>query len=288
MAPESTTSPEAAVGTEPPTWLGIDFSGNYRMWAEGTKTSNVWIATVGANRSALVLSDLRCVQDLPGPGQPFDRLAVLLAGGAYAAAAIDAPFSVPEHRCPARSHRRLLIEAAEWDREGRPFAPAATLLRHLLPTVGPPGIKEYRATECGWGLNVRSTTWSGARGGTAMTVACLTLLARVARPIWPFAESKLPGIVVEAFPAAQLKTWSLPFYGYNGAGPSARDERQRIVVALRERLEIGAQDCSVLLDSADALDAVLCAFAGIAVKGQALARHPQSQHCPEGWIAVHR
>ncbi len=269
------------------TWLGIDFSGDHRMWTKGRATSNVWVATVHDLGRALVVHDLRRVQDLPGADEPFDRLATLLRSGAYSAAGIDAPFSVPEHRCPAGSHQVLLTQAAQWERVRRPFAPAATLLRHLLPSVGPPGVKEYRTTECGWGLSVRSTTWAGARGGTAMTVACLTLLARIGRPIWPFAENTLPGIIVEAFPAAQLKTWGLPFYGYNGAQPSAQEQRQRIVLGLRERLQMNGHD-RLLLQSADALDAVVCAFAGIAVKAQALARRPENLHSAEGSIAVHR
>jgi hypothetical protein len=257
------------------------------MWARGRSRSNVWIATVRDVGGALALHDLRRVQQLPGPGEPFDRLAALLGAGAYSAAGIDAPFSVPESRCPARSHPVLLARAAGWEREGRPFAPARALVRDLLPEAGPRGTKEYRATERGWGVSVRSTTWAGPRGGAAMTVACLTLLARVRRPVWPFVDApSSAGVVVEAFPAAQLRTWRLPFYGYNGTERPARERRREIVRHLRQRLELGGRE-ALLFDGADALDAVLCAFAGIAVRRRALARGRSGPGSCEGWIAVH-
>jgi Protein of unknown function (DUF429) len=269
-----------------PTWLGIDFSGDNRIWGKGRSRSNVWLATLQGRAGALALTDVRRVQDVGGGDEPFARLAALLSIGVYSAASIDAPFSVPEHRCPPGGYQALLAQVSCWDCEGRPFATAATLLRHLLPESGPRGVKDYRATELGWGLNVRSTMWAGPRGGAAMTVACITLLSRTRRPIWPFVEAPERGFIVEAFPAAQLKTWGLPFYGYNGPKPSAREHRQRILLGLRERLKIGGHG-DVLLESADALDAVLCAFAGLAVKEQALARACETSTSSEGWIAVH-
>jgi hypothetical protein len=277
---------QAVSEREPTTWLGIDFSGDHRMWTPGRSMSNVWVATLEARRGVLALADVRRVRELPGVGAPFERLTELLRKGAYSAAGIDAPFSVPEARCPAGGHAALLAQVSSWECEGRPFATARTLLRHLLPEVNLPGVKEYRATEEGWGVNVRSTTWAGARGGAAMTVACLTLLARARRPIWPFADASKPGLLVEAFPAAQLKTWRLPFFGYNGGEQAARAERQRMLQGLHDRIEINGND-SVLLDSADALDAVLCAFAAIAVKRRTSARELAASACSEGWIAVH-
>jgi Protein of unknown function (DUF429) len=277
----------AANEREPATWLGIDFSGDHRMWTPGRSTSNVWVATLEEREGVLALADVRRVRELAGVGAPFERLTELLGKGAYSAAGIDAPFSVPESRCPKGGHAALLAEVSSWECDGRPFATARTLLRHLLPEVNLPGVKEYRAAEKGWGINVRSTTWAGARGGAAMTVACLTLLARARRPIWPFAGASTPGLLAEAFPAAQLKTWRLPFYGYNGAAQAPRDERQRILEGLRARVETNGYD-GVLLGSADALDAVLCAFAAIAVKRNALVRQLLGPVCSEGWIAVYR
>jgi hypothetical protein len=53
--------------------IGIDFSGNWRMWLPGCKYSNVWIADVDYGHSSPVLVDLRRVQLLAG-GAPFASL----------------------------------------------------------------------------------------------------------------------------------------------------------------------------------------------------------------------
>jgi hypothetical protein len=117
-----------------------------------------------------------------------------------------------------------------------------------------------------------------------MTVACLTLLGQAQRPIWPFAANSSSGLVVEAFPAAQLRVWNLPFDRYNGSTESARNRRWQILEGLRTRIDIKGHD-EDLLASADAMDAVLCTFAGVAVKRSVLARPAQASI--EGWIAVH-
>lgn len=119
-----------------------------------------------------------------------------------------------------------------------------------------------------------------------MTAACLTLLHRIQRPVWPFAKAEACGLVVEAFPAAQLRKWALPFDRYNGRGELAKERRATIVQALRQRVRLETFMAS-LLANADALDAVLCCFAGIAVTTSQLARHPSAPHPLEGAIAVH-
>jgi hypothetical protein len=270
----------------PRRWVGIDFSGDHRMWAARTSRSNVWVATLEDRPRGLVLADLKRVHDLPGTGEPFPRLAEFLRRGDYSTAGLDAPFSLPLGRCPKGGHAELLERASAWNRDGRPFAEAGTLLRHLRPALAPPGVKEFRAAELGWGVNVRSTTWCGPRGGAAMTVACLTLLAQVGRPIWPFADASTDGLLMEAFPAAQLRTWKLPYFGYNGSSAGASGRRRAILEGLRDRVTTTGHD-DVLLGSADALDAVVCAFAGRAVRNDGLARPPAGSAGAEGWIAVH-
>src|SRR5262245_26320327 len=99
-----------------PKWLGIDFSGNHRMWTQGTSRSNVWVATVEDRSDVLVLIDLRRVRDLPGEVEPFERLTELLRKGGYSAAGIDAPFSVPAARCPEGGHSMLLAKVSGWER----------------------------------------------------------------------------------------------------------------------------------------------------------------------------
>ncbi len=274
-------------GASGPRWLGIDFSGDHLMWRPGRRT-NAWIAAVGTSRGRLVLDDVRPVTALPGAGSPFERLAELLRGGDFAAAAVDAPFSIPG-RYLRGTHRALLARVAALGRTSgtRPFAPAVAFVHGVtgqLPPLTPP--KPYRETEACWrarGVNVRSTLWAGPRGGAAMTAACLTLLALADRPMWPW--SRTPGgLLVEAFPAAQLARWELPFERYARNDPQAFRHRETIVDALAGRLVLGARR-RLLIRSADALDALLCAFAAIAV---AAGVAPTPDRCSEeGWIAVH-
>jgi hypothetical protein len=274
----------------PPTWLGIDFSGDADMWSAGCRRSNVWIATAEARGGGtrLALADLRRVQELPGDGPPFERLAALLARGEHRAAGLDAPCALPASHGAGESHAALLARAAAVPREGRPFPRGEAFVRGmtgLAPPLSPP--RPYRGAEARWrarGVNVRSTLWAGARGGAPMTAACLTLLHAAGVPVWPFAAEG-PGLAVEAFPAAQLAEWRLPFERYGAA--SQRPARRVIALALRARIDLGPFE-PVLASSADALDAVLCLFGAVAVTEGRLADPPGAGAGVEGWIAVHR
>jgi len=271
-------------------WLGIDFSGNDAMWRAGCRRSNVWIARAGAGRGRLELQDLRRVQELPGSGPPFERLAALLARREHDAAGIDAPCALPAAYAGG-AHAALLTRAAALPREGRAFPRGEAFVLGMTgrpAPLSPP--KPTRRTEADWlrlGVNVRSTLWAGARGGAPMTAACLALLHAAGAPVWPFVEEG-PGLVVEAFPAAQLHAWGLPHesYGAPAHGP-ARAVRAVIVEALRERIALGRLE-PLLRANADALDAVLCLFGAVAVGTGRLTAPPEADARAEGWIAVHR
>ncbi len=116
-----------------------------------------------------------------------------------------------------------------------------------------------------------------------MTAACLKLLHSARRPIWPFTTSG-SGLLVEAFPAAQLCQWALPRQSYGR--PAEQTNRDKIVDALAQRVSLGTFE-DTMRRSADAIDAVLCAFAAMAVtRGQVTV--PQSAATvTEGWIVVH-
>jgi hypothetical protein len=270
-------------------YLGIDFSGNHLRWRRGTRRSNVWIAQVAESGGGLELRDLRCVQDLPGDEIPFERLARHLREGRFRAAAIDAPFSVPLKFLRKRNHAALLKEVAEIARSTpeRPFPTANEFVRVIARQVPCNPQKPLRRTEQDWkdmGVNVRSTLWCEPRGGAAMTAACLMLLREAARPIWPWADSNMPGLLVEAFPAAQLRHWRLPHDRYNGA--TNRERRDHLVSQLRRRLSFTTDHRGVILENGDALDAVICAFAARAVARGAVALPPIASAGDEGWIAV--
>lgn len=269
-------------------WLGIDFSGNHLRWRPGCGTSNVWVADVRRDRTGFRVHDVRRVQQLAGNGHPFARLSAVLSGGSYVAAGIDAPFSVPD-RFVRRvgGHIDLLKLVGSRTALGRPFIRGRDLVQLVsgrTPPLTPP--KPLRDTDTFWlrsGVNIRSPLWNGARPGAPMTAACLTLLHRASRPLWPW-SSQSPGLLVEAFPAGQLKTWTLPHQGYDGASAPAVATRLTILGALAARIQVGSWSAT-LLGSADALDAVLCAFAAIAVS---TASKPSSASAQtEGWILVH-
>ena len=267
-------------------WLGIDFSGDHSMWSPGCSRSNIWIAELSAGSGTATLTSLRRVQDLEGHGHPFNRLQAFLTRPDYEAAAIDAPFSVPAHRVPGGDHRALLSAAAQWDREGRVFATGTTLVEQLAPEKAPLGIKEYRQTERVWSVNARSTMWAGSRGGAAMTAACLTLLALIGRPIWPWSPATSNRLLAEAFPAAQLKAWHLPYQRYNGDDAVALSNRDLILEGMANRCHWSPTAAAVMLGCADALDALVCALAARAVTVGSLSRQPASGAEAEGCIAV--
>ena len=149
-------------------WLGIDFSGNDKMWEPRCTGSNVWIAEVRRGRRRPLVSDLSQVQKLPGTSHPFDRLAKLLRGGHYLAAGIDAPFSIPAKYMYNRTHRALLkqVGSPECQCPGRPFPKGCRFVKCVTGQCPPlrPKPKPCRKTDKYWKnqkLNVRSTLWAG-------------------------------------------------------------------------------------------------------------------------------
>ena len=266
---------------------GIDFSGNHKMWRPGCRCSNVWIATAELRADRLDLTALRPVQDLVGTLHPFDRLAAFLSNDSYCAAAVDAPVALPSRHMPAGGFPVLLRDVARFATERRPFAEGGKLVEYGKSIASLEKLKPLRKTEQVWrdrGINVRSTLWDKPRGGAPFTVANLTLLCKTGRPVWPWTRSG-PRLLVESFPAGQLRQWNLPYTGYDG--PNGRAARTTILEAIASRIHIPDRwypDCK---ESADALDSVLCLFAAIAaaeniapVEDPAAAEH-------EGWIAVH-
>lgn len=286
---------------------GIDFSGDVTRWTPGCgrfniNRCNVWIATAEARADALGLVGLRPVQDLrhlrgrehpferpvqhlQGSEHPFERLLALLAEGDYCAAGIDAPFSLPERHMPAGGWPELLRDVETLPKEGRPFAKGKELVAYAQKTAPFAESKPLRKTEQAYkGLNVRSTLSNKKRGGAPFTVACLTLLAKVERPVWPWAR-EARSLLVEAFPASQLLEWGLDYNDYANSYPSPK--RDAILEHISGRISIPANLREHCRYSADALDAVLCLFAakaafeGLATVGDAAAAKG------EGWIAVH-
>lgn len=271
-------------------FLGIDFSGNHLMWRPNCGRSNVWIADVKKTDERLVLERLMRVQELPGDAHPMERLATLLRVGDYNAAAIDAPFSVPRMYIPPEGYASLLERIGSLsDPDGRPFLRSSALVKAVasvsLP-LDPP--KPMRNTDAYWsqkGLNVRSTLWAGVRGGAAMTAACFRLLHLAQRPIWPWVQESR-GLLVEAFPMAQLKQWGLPYNKYGNQDREGELLRKQIIDGIRERINLGVFD-EVLLSSADALDSVISAFSGLAITTSSNVVPPDDSALFEGWMAVH-
>ncbi|HEX4953021.1 MAG TPA: DUF429 domain-containing protein [Thermoanaerobaculia bacterium] len=271
-------------------WYGIDFSGSAEQWRSSRSRTNVWISRLedeGGDR--LVLDLLVPVQEIAGAGHPFSALCELLGRRNFLAAGIDAPFSLPAGVLGERAHGALLRLNDSLDRGDRPFPKAGDLVAAVLPDLVPRGKKQFRETERVWqhqGLSVRSTVWAGPRGGAAMTAACLRLLAESGCPIWPWAPRNATGLLVEAYPAAQLRAWELCHQKYADQSEGARANREAIIRALRQRVDLGAYE-ERLASSADAVDAVVAAFAAVAVTQDTLQSEPPAIAEKEGWIAVH-
>ena len=269
------------------TLYGIDFSGNYTMWTPGCGRSNVWIATARAQPDAMSLVDLQRVQQLPGEAHPFERLASLLAHSDYRAAAIDAPFSIPARYLPEGGWQTVLRDVEAFPKARRPFAKGAELVAYACQNAPLQVKKPLRRTEQSWadkGVNVRSTLWNGPRGGAPFTVACLSLLAKVKGPVWPWTRADR-GLLVEAFPAGQLRAWDLEHKGYAASDPSSR--RDSILEAVSRRIEIPDPLRRCCRSNADALDAVVCLFAARAVVHELTKPEDPAAAACEGWIATH-
>jgi len=272
-------------------FLGIDFSGNARSWRAGRTTSNVWVCrSKCASEQKPHVTELRPVQHLERTGSPFQRLADILAGKQFSAAAIDAPFSLPLRYVPSDGWPKLLelVDALPLDPSAQfPNGPSLIALAKTVAKLDCP--KPLRCTEKRWsdcGINVRSTLWWKPRGGAPFAAACIKLLATAGfPPCWPW-MTQSEGLIAEAFPAAQLCSWKLPFKQYDGSNGS--DVRQKIIRDLQPRVNFG-RFRRVAEESADALDAVISSFGAIAAyRGEAI--RPEADKATvsrEGWIAVH-
>jgi len=113
----------------------------------------------------------------------------------------------------------------------------------------------------------------------------LALLAAAGRPV----DRSGAGVVVEAYPAASLKQWGLPYRRYKGAANRAvLDQLADSLLAAAPWLDIGAHD--TLFRTADhAFDAVVAGLtARAAALGLTLAPAAADAELAqrEGWIAV--
>lgn len=261
-------------------YLGIDFSGGAAPWKARCATPSVWIATVEDDR----LADIRPVQALPGDAPPFERLVAHLSRGDFRAAGIDAPFSLPARHMPRGGHRALLARIGAMPcAADRPFPPGEALVAFARSVAEQISLKPSRETERTCGAVTRSALWNGARPGAPFAAACLRLLHLSRAPLWPWSEAD--GMLVESFPAAQLRQWDLPNKSYNGA--DGRPQRETILAGLRNRVGLDRKQRALLLDSADALDAVIASFGARAAATAQLVRPPPVSWRTEGAIAVH-
>jgi hypothetical protein len=275
-------------------YVGIDFSGNQAQWNPNASASNIWIAEIeerGANR---VLVQIERVKQLPGKGRPFARLAAWLANGGFSAAAIDAPFSIPwwffGH--DFADHLGLMAAVNGLDlMPAQDFPPGNAFVGCVAAGIPFPFTKPLRVTESYWsgrGVNTRSTIWTGPRPGAPFASACIKLIANSYRPIWPWAAPESRPLI-EAFPAAQLRHWGLPFVKYNG--PAGQANRIAIVADLigNRGLQVNNDFQFTIQDDADALDAVLCCYAARAILQDQMAVGLPLFNAwrLEGWIAVH-
>lgn len=267
-------------------YLGIDFSGGAKPWKMKCRNPTVWIATV-CDDAGYVLTDLRPVQDLDGVGEPFERLVAFLKLGNFAAAAIDAPFALPSEHMPRGSYSQFLDQIRSLPNgTDRPFPLGAAILALGETVASKASKKPYRKTERHWanlGVNTRSTMWNGIRPGSPFAAACLSLVSRVNRPVWPW-HPVSGGMLVEAFPAAQLRYWGLPHQNYSGS--EGRVNREKIIETISTFVSMDFKTRKLTMDSSDALDAVVSCFAAIAVNTNRF--EPADHSVDDGMIAVLR
>lgn len=278
------------------TWIGIDFSGNDQMWSAGTTRSNVWISTLEESRHGDIrIRELCQVQALSRLQNEttFQALTRFLRDGRFDCAAIDAPFSLPREALPKDGFRWLMREVALLEVEsGRRIPHGRQLIelaRRKIKDLPHEGRKSpRRVVESHFGAT-RTPLWNGARGGAAFSVACMRLLADIAVDrIWS-GEGVPVSRLVEAYPSAQLHRWNLPRKGYDGEKKDAPRTRRGIVRRVVElwRLKLTDETRHRMEASADALDAVLCAFGARAAGLNRFEPPPKDLPREEGWIAIH-
>jgi uncharacterized protein DUF429 len=275
-------------------YLGVDFSGNQQMWNANVRGSNVWVAEVEDHGADLNLVRLQRVQQLPGPGNPFARLVSHLSNGHFTAAAIDAPFSIPYWFFGQQfaDHPTLLNVINGLALNNRDFPTANAFIASVAAAIPFEFTKPLRVTESYWRgrrVNVRSTVSGGNRSGAPFASACIELLANVNCAIWPWDQRKA-NTLVEAFPAAQLRQWELPYEQYAGQGGEAETNRLTIATYLVDQgLKLDDEARNTIRINADALDAILCSYAARAVVQNQLATGlpPFGVWQFEGWVAVH-
>ena len=270
--------------------FGIDFSGNADKWTSGCTRSNVWLAEGRQCGPGVRVERLVRVQNLEGSAHPFDKLSDHIARST-AVVAIDAPFSIPAS-CFDGDAKALWRRVAGLPKDGRPFVKGAQLIAMVAPSLDPRGKKILRETEVAWqkrGINVRSTLWSKPRGGAPFAAAVMTLLARHEGAVWPFSSLQQSGpTLVEAFPAAQLNHWGIPFTKYGKEGQDHAPTRITIVDQLQGRgLILDPQQRRECVEYPDALDAAICLFAARAIAANRLYDALPEIAEVEGFIAVH-
>ncbi len=273
--------------------VGIDFSGDANRWTATHTRSNVWMAIGKTNGPWIELEDLFPIQQLSPDSRlpPFERLSEFL-NRELVYAAIDAPFCVPFRWLGNVDPEFIWNKAAGFAHTNRAFGRGSELIAALAAHLAPRGNKDLRESERYWqsrGINVRSSMWAGPRGGAPFAVACMALLSKHQGPIWPFRAEGKGALVIEAFPAAQLRHWKLPHLAYNGHSERAIANRAIILTALERehQLKIGPPHRRLCQTSADSLDAVICMFAANAVAQGRLVKSSGSFDQTEGLIAVH-
>lgn len=137
---------------------------------------------------------------------------------------------------------------------------------------------------------IRPLSVSADRIGSA-AMRCAAILSMLTRAGTLVDRTGQSGPVLEVYPAAALKIWSLPHNGYKGTKATETIQRadllQRASAAM-PWLDWGAQEV-LCLSTDDALDAVLCAvIAGLSLRGlcDPIPESAVETARSEGWIAL--
>jgi len=103
-----------------------------------------------------------------------------------------------------------------------------------------------------------------------------------------WSSDDLEGIqAIEVYPAATLKSHRLRFEGYKKKKDSCKRAREEIATKLRDYLNLRDNDFQMVLDSDDALDAVVCLLAAADfIRGDSMSPPPDYSETArrEGWI----
>jgi predicted nuclease with RNAse H fold len=238
--------------------------------ANGALTLGIDLAAQPAGTAACLLSWSDTAAEAVTLARDLDDEALTRLWERAAVVAIDAPFAWPEALSSALSL---------WSAERR------------WPKVTPQQLR-YRVTD----LEVQRHTGIWPLSPSADRIGVCAWRCAALLSAWGVSDLAGGDGTIEAYPAAALRCWGLPFRGYKARSAQAAvrsaQARAEIIAALQQRcrwLQLTPAGWAACQESHDLLDALICALVARAARVGAVTAPAAGQSGAaerEGWITL--